>query len=190
MWKGTIKLISIKNYLIQYIKNTITSTGNQYRNYCDIRWKLIPGLWQLATYFACTQLRCLMVISSAQAARVASGPHRALEYGGSRHSPSTVPSFIVVLSVLFWGCRTECLVWPVWCVPANTWKTGAHKCRSPDTAVSILSVSEASCCSNRNRGVCAWESHVEGTCSRGEDAYRDIHASLLRSLGVLEVPSP
>lgn len=98
MWKETIKLISIKNYLIQYIKNTITSTGNQYRNYCDSRWKLIPGLWQLATYFACTQLRCLMVISSAQPTRVASGPHTALEYGGSGHSPSTVLSFTVVLS--------------------------------------------------------------------------------------------
>ena len=98
MWKETIKLISIKNFLIQYIKNTITSTDNRYRNYCDIRWKLIPGLWQLATYFACTQLRCLMVISSAQPARVARGPHTALEYGGSGHSPSAVLSFTVVLS--------------------------------------------------------------------------------------------
>lgn len=164
MQKETIKLISIKNYLIQYIKNTITSICNQYRNYCDIRWKLTPGLWQLATHFACTQLRCLMVISSAQPARVAIGPHTVLEYGRSGRSPSTVLSFIVVLSVLFWGCRTESLVWPVWCIPANTWKTGTHKCRSPDTTVSVLSVSAASCCSNRNCGAWAWESHVEGTC--------------------------
>lgn len=39
-----------------------------------------------------------MVISSAQPTRVASGPHTALEYGGSGHSPSTVLSFTVVLS--------------------------------------------------------------------------------------------
>ena len=87
-------------------------------------------------------------------------------------------------------CRTECLVWPVWRVPANAWKTGAPKCRSPDTTASVSSVSAASCCSNRNCGACAWESHVEGTCSRGEDAYRGIHVSLLRSSGVLQVPRP
>lgn len=59
-----------------------------------------------AGYVFCVHTaQVLTVISSAQL-HAASGPHRALEYGGSRHSPSTVPSFIVVLSVLFWGCRT------------------------------------------------------------------------------------
>lgn len=165
----------------------ITSTGNQYRNYCDIRWKLIPGLWQLATYFACTQLRCLMVISCS-GCTCGCGPHRALGIGGgSRHYHPLLPASLLCSLYCSGGCRTECLVWPVWCVPANTWKTGAHKCRSnliPQSAFYLFLKHRG--CSNRNRGVCAWESHVEGTCSRGEDAYRDIHASLLRSLGVLK----